>query len=162
MNKPNRSNQIKNTDSAMSLMVRTRAADSHSRCRCVTCGRSYLWRRMDNGHFISRTCKRLRWDEENTAPQCTRCNKWGGGMFVEFENYLRANGISKEKIEKWKELKVNDVWKPPMDWLRSEEIRFLLEAEKHASEKYLELNSREKARIRLAKKELEELHGEKD
>lgn len=39
---------------------------------------------MDCGHFISRNHKATKFDFQNTAPQCARCNRFLGGRQYEF------------------------------------------------------------------------------
>lgn len=54
--------------------VRLKAADENGYCKCVTCGRSYHWKEMDGGHFISRVSMATKLLEENVHPQCKNCN----------------------------------------------------------------------------------------
>ena len=44
---------------------------------CITCGNRFPKgerTKLHAGHFISRTCKATRWDEENVNAQCAACN----------------------------------------------------------------------------------------
>ena len=81
-------------------------------------------------------------------------------MFVEFEAYQLNRGVSPETIADWKHKKLTSIWKAEMDWMRHQEMIFLLEAEEYAYEKGLKLNPRELTRIRLAKKQLDQLTPE--
>jgi len=44
--------------------------------KCYTCNKKAYWRGdgMQNGHFISRRSRILRWRESNCKPQCYSCN----------------------------------------------------------------------------------------
>lgn len=79
-------------------------------------------------------------------------------MPVEYEDYLISEQIlTPEEVQEWKDMKLNSVWKPPMDMMRELEIIFLLEAEDHATQggRLEELNAKELARIRRAHKDLQ-------
>ena len=87
---------IKDLDAVFSQYVRLSNTDSHGRCVCVTCGATYHWKAIQNGHFMSRKHLATRWDETNTAPQCKICNEVKGGCPDEFREYLDAkNGPGK-------------------------------------------------------------------
>lgn len=43
---------------------------------------------MQCGHFVSRTCNLLRYDEENTNAQCPGCNIWKSGEQYEYARQL--------------------------------------------------------------------------
>jgi hypothetical protein len=53
-------------------------------CKCVTCGTVGHWKDMDAGHFISRNHKATKFDIQNVAPQCKKCNRFLGGRQYEF------------------------------------------------------------------------------
>ena len=64
--------------------------------QCYTCGAVDEWRKMDCGHFWSRRYGNTRWDEQNTKPQCRRCNRFQEGNKPAFANALvreYGNGI---------------------------------------------------------------------
>lgn len=82
---------VRKLDRAFSLYVRTRDSarqSSGSGVRCVTCGRWFEVIRMQAGHFIPRTCTRLRWDERNVRAQCWVCNEVEGGATEAFARCL--------------------------------------------------------------------------
>ena len=41
---------------------------------CITCGRNYHYKQAQAGHFVSRRCNLLRYDEQNVNLQCFACN----------------------------------------------------------------------------------------
>lgn len=87
---PKLSKLVKDLDTIFSIYIRKRDSDDTGYGRCVTCNRIGLWKEMDNGHFVSRAERSVRWDEKNCAMQCKRCNGFRGG-----EQYLFAQAIDK-------------------------------------------------------------------
>ena len=63
-------------DSLMSEYIRRKHADEHGYVTCVSCGRSFRWQDVDNGHFISRRHFATRYIEENCHPECKGCNRF--------------------------------------------------------------------------------------
>lgn len=55
---------------------------------CITCGVVKPIKQMQCGHFVSRSCNLLRYDELNTNAQCVGCNMFKGG-----EQYLYAKAL---------------------------------------------------------------------
>lgn len=54
-------------------------------CVCVTCGKVQPWGGglggpLDTGHFIASRCNSILFEEDNVAPQCSRCNRFGNGQ----------------------------------------------------------------------------------
>ena len=75
-----RSQLKKKLDKEFSIYIRRRDSDSFSELgNCITCGKSVHWKMADNGHFITRACLPIRWDEKNCALQCKSCNGFRGG-----------------------------------------------------------------------------------
>ena len=69
--KPSRKNLIKKLDSVFSEYIRRKYADRDGIVKCFTCNKSAYWKGqgMQNGHFISRASRILRWEEDNCRPQ---------------------------------------------------------------------------------------------
>ena len=63
---------------ALQLLRRLESADDHGYCACVSCGEYNHYKKMDGGHFISKSCSSF-WalEEENVHPQCKGCNGFG-------------------------------------------------------------------------------------
>lgn len=69
--------------------------------KCVTCGKivnCFGKNCMQGGHFIPRGCRITRWEADNVHPQCTRCNGFMGGAYIEYGNYM-INRYGKEKYD---------------------------------------------------------------
>lgn len=56
--------------------------------QCITCSVVKPVPQMQAGHFVSRACNLLRYDEENVNSQCVSCNMFKGG-----EQYQYAKNI---------------------------------------------------------------------
>jgi len=55
---------------------------------CVTCGTKDEWKRLQNGHYYSRTKIPTRWNEDNCWPQCVACNMFRGGNYTEYALFM--------------------------------------------------------------------------
>ena len=56
---------------------------------CVTCGREFpLNKGLAGGHFIPRGIKITRWDVDNVNPQCTGCNTYKNGAYIEYSSWV--------------------------------------------------------------------------
>jgi hypothetical protein len=84
---------IKKLDTVFSEYIRRKFADENGIVKCYTCNKKAYWKGegMQNGHFISRSSRALRWDEDNCRPQCYACNCMRYG-----QNYLFAMNLNKE------------------------------------------------------------------
>lgn len=87
---------------------------SRTMCRCYTCPKLKSIKRIQNGHFISRTYLATRWDESNCRPQCVGCNMYGGGRTLDFEENL-IDEIGEEAVNELKKrrhtiVKLDDAW----------------------------------------------------
>ena len=90
------------------------STESKTMCRCYTCGRLKSIKRIQNGHFVSRTYLATRWDENNCRPQCVGCNMYGGGKTLDFEENLRDE-VGDEIVDELKQrrhkiVKLDDAW----------------------------------------------------
>lgn len=88
-----RRNIVKKLDKVFSEYVRKKHANKQGYVKCYTCEKKAYWQGegMQNGHFISRSSRALRWDEDNCRPQCYACNcmKYG-------QQYIFAQNLNKE------------------------------------------------------------------
>ena len=83
-------------DTAMSQYIRQKfAVDEY--CDCVSCGRSFHWREMDAGHFISRKHFATRYVEENCHPECRSCNRFSADHMIGYTEYF-IDTYGREKI----------------------------------------------------------------
>jgi len=86
---------IKELDSWFSKYIRLK----YDKGRCYTCGYVAPWKRLQNGHMVSRYYLSTRFDERNCRPQCYTCNMFRKGMIPDFSQRLEkelGDGITKE------------------------------------------------------------------
>lgn len=72
-------------------------------CKCYTCGSIKPIKIAECGHYHGRGIKATRYDENNSRPQCTRCNKFLSGCHTAFEKHLTEE-VGVEVVEELKEL----------------------------------------------------------
>jgi hypothetical protein len=96
--KPSRKTIITKLDSIFSQYIRLRYSKNEI-ATCVTCGKSDNWKKMQNGHFVSRKHYATRWDEDNCQVQCSGCNVFRYGEQYLFSKYLGAD-LSEELLMK--------------------------------------------------------------
>jgi len=89
--KPTKTQLIKKLDVIFSQYIRRRKAVDGI-AECVTCGRKNEWKKLQAGHFISRTKYSVRWNEDNVQVQCYSCNMHGQG-----QQYLYSLHLGREK-----------------------------------------------------------------
>lgn len=91
--KVTRKNLVKKLDTIFSEYIRRKYSDKNGIVKCYTCNKKAYWKGegMQNGHFISRASRILRWDENNCRPQCYACNCMRYG-----QNYIFAMNLNKE------------------------------------------------------------------
>ena len=70
------SKKIDTLDIEFSRFVRLLNADSNGEVKCYTCHRVEDWKEIENGHFIPRKHKALRFELDNCRPQCNVCNQF--------------------------------------------------------------------------------------
>jgi hypothetical protein len=102
--KPTRSKLVKKLDVVFSQYIRLSNADNNGYCTCVTCNKTFFWKEIQAGHFMSRKHYSIRWDERNVKPQCKSCNLFRYGEQYKYSLYL-GNNLSKKLLEKSRELR---------------------------------------------------------
>lgn len=78
----------KELDSIFSRFIRLKDADENGIAECVTCGKKDHWKKLQNGHFMSRRHQSIRWDEDNCGVQCYSCNVMQQGKQYEYSIYI--------------------------------------------------------------------------
>ena len=73
MKKPKRSTLIRKLDRIFSEYIRKRDTNHKGQVECISCQKTFQYKEVDAGHFISRKYLRTRWDEKNVHGQCRRC-----------------------------------------------------------------------------------------
>lgn len=60
--------------------------------KCVTCGKvTTVGKGIQGGHFIPRGCHATRWDKANVSPQCSGCNNYRNGAYIEYSDWMINN-----------------------------------------------------------------------
>lgn len=75
---------IKKIDRIFSEYIRLKHADHSGNCKCITCGKTFHYKNIDAGHFVSRRFLIVRFDELNVHPQCKYCNRFLNGLAYEY------------------------------------------------------------------------------
>ena len=116
----------KKLDDEFSIFIRKRDSDSFSELgNCITCGKSVHWKRADNGHFITRACLPIRWDEHNAHLQCKGCNGFRGGEVLLYRRRL-VGMYGEDEVDRLE--KTYDDWRAnETDKWTMDELRELLE-----------------------------------
>jgi len=90
-------------DGILAKVVRRRG-----QCACVTCGKVGAWSGsiggMHTGHFLASRRNSILFEEDNVAPQCSRCNRYRDGepqLFRQWMIHVRGSKVI-ERLEKLK------------------------------------------------------------
>jgi hypothetical protein len=123
--KPSRKTIITKLDSIFSQYIRLRYSKNEI-ATCVTCGKQDHWKKMQNGHFISRKHYATRFDEDNCQVQCAGCNVFRYGEQYLFSKYLGVD-LSEELLMKSRKIqKFSDSELLDMIELYNEKVNNLL------------------------------------
>jgi len=87
--KPTRWKLVKKLDAIFSQYIRLLGTDKYWNCECVTCWDIKHWKEMQNGHFISRSNYKYRWDEKNCHVQCMRCNVFLSWNYINYTLFMQ-------------------------------------------------------------------------
>ena|SRR3990167_4246517 len=103
----------KEADRVVSLYVRQSAANFQGYAKCFTCFKTFHWKEMHNGHYISRSHNSTRYDLENLRAVCRGCNFYGGQR----HHHEFADGLLEELgVDRFKQLlkrgRILKQWKP--------------------------------------------------
>ena len=82
--------KIKELDRLFGLHIRNHFAIDGI-CYCYTCGKPFFkhdMKRLNCGHYHSRSYYSIRWNINNARPQCVACNCWGHGKQEKFGEKL--------------------------------------------------------------------------
>jgi hypothetical protein len=99
--KPSRKTLVKNLDTIFSTYIRRKDAIDDI-ATCVTCGKKDHYKKLQCGHFMSRSNYSTRWDENNVGVQCYGCNISRSGEQYKFSQYL-GDMLSNEMFVKSKQ-----------------------------------------------------------
>lgn len=109
--KSTRKRLIDKLDKIFSQYIRLRESKNHN-SECFTCGKVDHWKKLQNGHFMSRKHLSTRWDETNCQVQCAGCNVFRYGEQYKFSVGLNAkygDGTAEAMLQKSREtLKIDN------------------------------------------------------
>ena len=94
-----KSKLVKKLDAVFSKYIRWKYADHNGYVECYTCGTFKHVKEMQCGHFMSRRHYSTRWSEDNTRPQCVKCN-----MFEQGNQYIFGKKLEAELGEDFNKL----------------------------------------------------------
>jgi len=104
--KPTRSKVVKKLDAVFSQYIRLRDSVNEI-STCFTCGKTDYWKKLQNGHFMSRRHYSTRWDETNCQVQCAGCNVFRYGEQYKFSIGLDqkyGEGTADEMLQQSKQI----------------------------------------------------------
>ena len=105
--KTKRSTLVKNLDTVFSKYIRLKDAIDEV-AECVTCGKKDHWKKLQNGHFMSRRHYSTRWEENNVGVQCYGCNITNQGQQFLFAKYLGLEVAEQMVIKSKQTVKFSD------------------------------------------------------
>lgn len=83
-----RSKLVKDLDAVYSKYIRLSKLTNGSNNICVCCGKEENWKKMQNGHYCSRSHYNTRWMDMNCHPCCIGCNVFKSGNYPEYTRYM--------------------------------------------------------------------------
>ena len=98
----------KKADKLFQLGRRLEESDTHGYCECITCGKVDHHKRMDAGHFISRSYLATRYERNNVWPQCKRCNMYLAGDPSRYRDNL-IKIVGEEEVKRLEKKKYETV-----------------------------------------------------
>lgn len=67
--------------------------------KCITCGKTYPFKRLQAGHFIPGRTDAILFDERQVHAQCYRCNMKLQGMWHKYYLFMLDKGYTHEDIQ---------------------------------------------------------------
>ena len=89
---------IKELDVWFSRYIRLKYSDSRGYCRCISCGKVYFWKEIQNGHYMSRRYMSTRFCEDNCRPQGVECNIFNQGAIQMYRRAL-IKEIGEQRVD---------------------------------------------------------------
>lgn len=128
--------QINDVAAAFQKLVKLQNADEFGMCSCFTCDTRYslLDKRMNAGHFVSRSHRVTVFDFRNCHPQCAHCNRHlSGNLGVYHDQMVKKYGhdvvtqllAAKQQSKAWS---VEELSEMKIDFMES--IRLISKARK--------------------------------
>lgn len=91
-------NLIKELDAWFSRYIRLKYSDKNGYCRCISCGKVYFWKNIQNGHYMSRRYMSTRFSEDNCRPQGVECNIFNQGAIQMYRRAL-IKEIGEQRVD---------------------------------------------------------------
>lgn len=88
---------MKKLDEVFSKYIRLKYAMPNGICQCISCGSFKHWKKLQNGHYMSRRYMATRFDEDNCRPQCVACNIFNQGNAQMYRRGL-INQIGEQRV----------------------------------------------------------------
>jgi hypothetical protein len=108
MKKPSRKSLVIKLDTVFSQYIRRKDAIDEI-AECITCGKKDHYKKLQCGHFQSRSHYSTRWDINNVGVQCYGCNISRSGEQYKFSQYLGDNLAQEMYIKSKQIVKFADV-----------------------------------------------------
>ena len=89
---------IKELDVWFSRYIRLKYSDSRGYCRCISCGKVYFWKEIQNGHYMSRRYMSTRFSEDNCRQQGVECNIFNQGAIQMYRRAL-IKEIGEQRVD---------------------------------------------------------------
>lgn len=89
---------IRELDVWFSRYIRLKYSDSRGYCRCISCGKVYFWKEIQNGHYMSRRYMSTRFSEDNCRPQGVECNIFNQGAIQMYRRAL-IKEIGEQRVD---------------------------------------------------------------
>ena len=85
-------------DSVFSKYIRLKFSDARGNCSCISCGKVFYWKDIQNGHYMSRRYMSTRFSEDNCRPQCISCNIFNQGNIQMYRRAL-IKQIGEQRVD---------------------------------------------------------------
>ena len=85
-------------DAIFSKYIRLKYSDKNGYCRCISCGKVFFWKDIQNGHYMSRRYMSTRFSEDNCRPQCVACNIFNQGNIQMYRRAL-IKQIGEQRVD---------------------------------------------------------------
>ncbi len=93
-----KSSLVKEADKWFSYYIRLKYSDKNGYCRCISCGKIYFWKNIQNGHYMSRRYMSTRFAEDNCRPQGVECNIFNQGAIQMYRRAL-IKEIGEQRVD---------------------------------------------------------------
>lgn len=96
----NKKKHIDELDKVFQFYIRLRDSSSDGYCQCISCGKFVPFRKIQAGHFRSRSHMSTRWSEINVNGECETCNleMRNGDHLLDYRRNL-VKKIGEKKVE---------------------------------------------------------------